>query len=107
MRRSFAGDWTLAGLLAGLAALTTTSLWAGEIHDAAAAGDLNKVRAIVEADPGSVKSKDDKGCTPLTRACSRNRPAVANFLIDKGADVNAQGTRGESALDGAVARGDV
>ena len=32
---------------------------AGEIHDAASAGDLYKVRALIEADPDSLEAKDN------------------------------------------------
>ena len=32
--------------------LSAASLQAGEIHNAAAAGDLNKVQSIITADPG-------------------------------------------------------
>ena len=50
-----------------------TGLRAGEIHDAAAAGDLNKVRALLEADPTLLESKDERlsyrGNTPLISAC--------------------------------------
>jgi ankyrin repeat protein/predicted methyltransferase len=63
-----------------------------EIHDAATAGDLSKVRALLEADPALLESKDEDGQTPLHRACLAKQAAVANFLLDKGANVNAKGT---------------
>lgn len=89
--------------------LIATGLRAGEIHDAAAAGDLNKVRAILEADPTLLESKDDRnrnnleGNTPLISACwgpgSNNWQAtVANYLIDKGANINAMNDRGATPL---------
>jgi ankyrin repeat protein len=81
--------------------MTAAGLRAGEIHDAAAAGDLNKVQSIVVADPGSIESKDDNGGTPLHSACSRNQVAVANFLIDKGANVNARDKWGHTPLHSA------
>ena len=62
------------------------------IHEAAAAGDLSKVRALVESDATLLESKDESGQTPLHRACLSKQVAVANFLIDKGANVNAKGT---------------
>jgi ankyrin repeat protein len=84
-------------------------LWAGEIHDAAAAGDLIKVKALLEADPTLLESKDDrtqgnlKDNTPLISACwgpgSNNWQAtVANYLIDKGANVNAKNEIGATPL---------
>jgi ankyrin repeat protein len=80
-----------------------------EIHDAAAAGDLNKVKALLEADPTLLEAKDDrdqnnlKGNTPLISACwgpgSNNWQAtVANFLIDKGANINAKNDMGATPL---------
>lgn len=87
----------------------TVDLQAGEIHDAAAAGDLNKVKALLEADPTLLESKDDrdrnnlKGNTPLISACwgpgSNNWQAtVANYLIDKGANINAKNEIGATPL---------
>ncbi len=87
--------------------LIAADLRAGEIHDAAAAGDLNKVRALIEADPTLLESKDVRlpysGNTPLISACwgpPANIPqvAVANYLIDKGASINARNTSGGSPL---------
>jgi len=49
--------------------LTASSLWAGEIHDAAKAGDLNKVKKLIESDPALLDSKDDMDFTPLAYAC--------------------------------------
>jgi ankyrin repeat protein len=73
-----------------LLSLTTTSLHAGEIHDAAATGDLNKVRSLIEADPTLLEARGDMGLTPLHKACFTGQVAVANFLIAKGADVTAR-----------------
>lgn len=83
--------------------LVAAGLRAGEIHTAAAAGDLNKVRALVEADPKLLESEDTDGNTPLIGACwgsPANIPqvAVANYLIDKGANINARNKSGGSPL---------
>ncbi len=69
------------------------SLFAGEIHDAVASGDLNKVKALLEADPALLESKDAGGYTPLMCACSPPlwKAEIASFLLDKGADVNVRG----------------
>ena len=73
-----------------LIALFTSKLQAGEIHDAAATGDLNNVKALLEADPTLLESKDDNGFTPLAKACFTRQVAVANFLLGKGADVKVK-----------------
>ena len=83
--------------------LIATGLRAGEIHDAAAAGDLNKVKALLEAAPALLESTDSDGNTPLITACwgpPANLPqvAVADYLIDKGANINARNTSGGSPL---------
>ncbi len=80
----------ITALVFTLAMLIAPGLRAGEIHDAAAAGDLNKVRAILEADPTLLESKDGGGSTPLLSACAAQRVEVANYLLDKGADVNVR-----------------
>ncbi len=78
---------------------TTISLYAGEIHDAAATGDLVKVREFLQAEPALIESKDNDGNTPLISACwgqPSNTPQVdvAKFLILKGANINATNNRG-------------
>jgi ankyrin repeat protein len=83
--------------------LIATGLQAGEIHDAAASGDLNKVEALLVADPALLESKDSDGNTPLISACwgppaNGPRVAVADFLIDKGANINARNDRGATPL---------
>ena len=108
MRRAYAIIVALVVLLA--ASLTAQEnngkpSAAEEIHAAAAAGDLNRVRALLEADPTLLESKDDLGLTPLMSACwggtSNNRQltdAVANYLIDKGANINARNEGGATPL---------
>jgi ankyrin repeat protein len=84
----------LIGVVCLTLLLTASSLWAGEIHDAATAGDLNKVKTLIEADSTLLDSKDDLGFTPLAHACMTRQLSVANFLIDKGANVNARAKNG-------------
>jgi ankyrin repeat protein len=78
----------------------------GDIHKAVAAGDLNRVRAFIEADSTLLELKDKNGKTPLNLACFtkqiRSRePAIAKFLIDKGANVNTKSNDGITPLYGA------
>jgi ankyrin repeat protein/L-ascorbate metabolism protein UlaG (beta-lactamase superfamily) len=83
--------------------ITAAFVQAGEIHTAAAAGDLKKVKALIVADPTLLESRDNDGNTPLISACFAPptfipQAAVANFLIDKGANVNARNNSGASPL---------
>lgn len=75
--------------------LNGAALRAGGIHEAAVAGDLAKVRALLDADPALLESRDKDGFTPLLSACFAPpsfapRVGVANYLIDHGANVNAR-----------------
>jgi ankyrin repeat protein len=81
--------------------LTAAVLPAGEIHKAAAAGDLGKVKTLLEADATLLDAKDDNGDTPLYYACIRHKVAVANFFIEKGADVNSRNNSGFAPLHAA------
>lgn len=51
--------------------------------------------------------RKDKGLTPLIYACltERNAPALAQWLIDRGANVNAKASSGETPLSVARQRG--
>ena len=86
------------------AATASTAKSSREIHDAVAAGDLNKVKALLAADPWLLESKDKDGNTPLHIACIGIPPSiarqvgVANYLLDKGADVNATNNGGDTPL---------
>lgn len=71
--------------------ITTVSLHAGKIHDAVVAEDLNKVKALLEADTTLIESKETgMDFTPFLCACEAGQVAIANFLFDKGADINAK-----------------
>ncbi len=71
---------------------------AGEIQQAVIAGDLNKVRVLINSDSTLLESKGNSGNTLLIIACQNRQESVANFLIDKGADVNAKTNIGGTPL---------
>ena len=76
------------------------------IHDAAAIGNLEKVKELIEADPSLLELRDKDGYTPLNKACRGVDPdrnlytqvEVANYLLDKGADVNTKDNGGLTPL---------
>ena len=80
---------------------------AREIYEAAAAGDLTRVKSLVDKDPTLAKSYSPDGFPVLALACVFGHKAVAELLLRKGADVNAVATNptGYTALTGAVASG--
>ena len=60
----------------------------GEIHDAAAKGDLRKVKALLKEHPELVSAKEGGlGWTPLHVAAYGGHKDVVELLLDKGADV--------------------
>jgi TonB family protein len=87
--------------LAGI--LLITLAWSipgfsGEIHDAAKAGDLAKTKALLEENPELISSKDKFGDTPLHKAAGENRKDAVEFLLAKGADVNARNNSDDTPL---------
>jgi ankyrin repeat protein len=64
----------------------------GEIHDAAKAGDLTKVKTLLKVSPDLIGSKDDgNGWGQLHYAAYRGHVEMAELLVALGADVNAKG----------------
>ena len=59
------------------------------VHGAAERGDLARVRAFVDGDATLVHRGDRAGGTPLHRAVIGRAPSVAEFLLDRGADIHA------------------
>jgi ankyrin repeat protein len=73
-----------------------------EIHNLALAGDLEKIKALLDTDPELLDNPGDMG-TPLIYALLGKQQAVAEYLIAKGANVNAvQEQTGFTPLHGAV-----
>ena len=63
---------------------------AGQIHTAAADGNLEKVKTLVKGNPDLVKAKDDFGFTALHWAAHKGRKDIVEFLLANKADVNAK-----------------
>jgi len=74
-------------------------------HEAAALGDLKRVRRFVIADPAIVNSYSADGFPAVGLASFFGHPGVVEFLIARGADVNAVSRNQMSVrpLHGAVA----
>ncbi len=60
-----------------------------EIFEAAKQGDLAKIQALVGKNPDLVNAKDQEQSTPLHSAAAAGRLKIVEYLIEKGADVNA------------------
>jgi uncharacterized protein len=73
-----------------MSALNTSRL----ITQAAAAGDIEAVRGLLEADPVLVHSHSRDGWTPLHLAAQFGHRQVAEALLAHGADVRARASNG-------------
>jgi glyoxylase-like metal-dependent hydrolase (beta-lactamase superfamily II) len=78
--------WTW--LIGMLCLWTAAGAGAQELQEAVKAGDLDKVRLIVERDPAVVNSPNPGGETILFAAVAQGRAGIVEYLISKRADVN-------------------
>ena len=83
----------------------TTAIEIGEIHDAAKAGDVDKVKALIKANPDLVNNKDTNGWPPLLWATYYNHQDVVELLLANKADINTTENDGITPLWYAAARG--
>jgi hypothetical protein len=85
-----------------------------DLRDAAAATDLKRIKQLVErrsrgkkgSEKGLVNDGDSNKQTPLHFAIDRGSAECANFLIEKGADVDAGDADGTTPLHMAVLNDD-
>lgn len=82
------GQNDIARLLAGRSASI-------DFHEAAALGDLGRVRTLLDATPSLLNERSADGFPPLGMAIFFRHPEVAKFLIERGADVNAAATNAQ------------
>jgi ankyrin repeat protein len=80
-------------LVSCLLLVAAITIKAKEIFDAVKANDLAKVKALVEKDTSLVNLKDAAGNTPLHIAAITGSVPIAEYLLLKGADINAENTQ--------------
>ncbi len=92
-----------------IAAAIRSKLSQLSFFEAAAMGEIDQVRAAVEADPGMVNAFAPDGFTVLGLAIFFRQPALARYLILNGADVNlpAANERKVAPIHAACARQDL
>jgi glyoxylase-like metal-dependent hydrolase (beta-lactamase superfamily II) len=83
----------------------TGAVVAQEILEAARAGDLARVRAVVEADSSQVSVRSASAKTPLTFAAQEGHLEIVAYLVGVGADPNARNVRNETPLIYAASTG--
>ena len=71
-----------------------------EIHGAASAGDFQRVRALLDADPSLVHRRDHAGGTPLHRAVASSQRPMVELLLDRGADIHGLHGQGSGSEKG-------
>jgi ankyrin repeat protein len=78
-----------------------------ELHEAAAAGNLSRVKELVEGKPELAKSYSPDGFPVMALAAAFGHEDVARYLHGKGAEINAAAANGTgyTALTGAIANG--
>lgn len=74
------------------------TLQAQEIFDAIRNGDMAKVKELVEKDPQLVKARNARQSTPLHVAVDAEQQFIAEYLLEKGAEVNAVNNNGFTSL---------
>jgi len=77
-------------------------LFGQDIITAARNGDLASVKAVLQGDPGQIHVTNANGSTPLIVAASVGHLQVVDYLLNKGADIQAVNKMGMGALHYAV-----
>ncbi len=72
------------------------------VFQAAATGNMARLRTLVEADPKQLNAQRPGGLTPLHMAAVNGQRAAAEFLLARGADVNAVARHSGTPLDVAL-----
>lgn len=87
-------------LLSLITALNTISLSALPIHEAVSTGNLAEVQRLITENPACVNAQEKRifKHTPLHIAAEWGPLEIVQFLLDKGANVNAKSTQGNTPL---------
>ena len=74
--------------LAGLNPVEKPHVCESNICDACEKGDFESVRFLIEREKVNIDTKNESGVTPLICACSSGNLQIAEYLINKGANIN-------------------
>ena len=69
--------------------LRVVSIQGQDIFDAIKNNDVARVQALLEKDTSLVNQKDTEGNTPLHKAGIVGSVSIAEFILSKGAEINA------------------
>ncbi len=101
-------DWGMFHFLVCLLALFSVCGCSGSnknLFDAVQDRDMDRVRALLRANPQAVHSTDHRGATPLHYTALWGYPELTKLMLDKGAKVNAVQRQGNTALHWAATCG--
>lgn len=70
-----------------------------DVFEAAAIGDVERLRALLDADASLVNQWSEDGFTPLHFAAFFGHPPAAKLLAERGADLEARSTNEQFAFD--------
>jgi ankyrin repeat protein len=76
------------------------------ILEAARAGEMDRVQALLDANPEFLNVRDGEGMTPLHHAVLGSHPELVEFLLDRGADISAVDAWNQTPLHHAAYEGD-
>lgn len=68
-------------------------------------GNLNGVQQAINSNNNLLNQPDGNGSTPLIIAAMNNQPAIVNYLVSAGAELNIQNSYGATALSVAQNKG--
>jgi len=69
-----------------------------EFYDAAVFGELETVKRILQENPGIINEKDEFGFTALHGVAGEEQNVMMKYLIENGANVNAENDEGITPL---------
>jgi uncharacterized protein len=72
-----------------------------DVHEAAAIGDVERLRELLDEDAALASAWSEDGFTPLHFAAFFGHPEAAKLLVERGADLDARSTNEQFALDAA------
>jgi ankyrin repeat protein len=94
------------GILVAVTMLAWSGVaFCGEIHEAVQGGDVEKVKALLKANPEFANAKENNDWTPLHAAAQRGHKKIVEILLANKADVNARTKNGTPPLSCAVENG--
>eukprot|EP00039_Didymoeca_costata_P014863 m.245744 g.245744 ORF g.245744 m.245744 type:complete len:854 (-) comp16109_c3_seq10:48-2609(-) len=107
-QRSMTGNVDSARLLMEFSMVPSVKAGGGELHKAAAVGDIDKVARLVDVSEGGTALVDPlkaDGTTPLITAAMMGHVRVVQLLLEEGADPEKTGMNGANALHIAASMG--